>query len=116
MVGVGRWWIALPIAMYALACHGQPVESLRFSELAGWWSADPTYGGESSRVALHFLKKDGHEIAELSLPGIGAHGVALGAVSITGEKVDTSGFSFPLTWNAERQTLNGLMPHKLVPL
>ena len=30
-------------------------DTLRFSDLDGWWSADPVRGGESSHVALQFL-------------------------------------------------------------
>ena len=52
--------VAVAIAATAAA------DSLRFSDLSGWWSADPAYGGESAHIALQFLEKDGKPEAQFS--------------------------------------------------
>lgn len=90
--------------------------SLRVEDIAGWWSADPTHGGESSHLALQFVVKDGKQEAHLSLPAIGAYDINLGEVSISGDALDTKGLSFPLTWNAEKQVLVGVLPADAAPV
>ena len=54
---------------FALAVPAAAQTSVRFSDLAGWWSADPVQGGESSHVALQFVEKDGKQEAQLSVAG-----------------------------------------------
>jgi outer membrane protein assembly factor BamB len=89
---------------------------LRFADLAGWWSADPVHGGESSHLALQFLEKDGTPEARLSLPAIGAYGINLGEVAIEGDAVHTRGLAFPLTWNPSTATLSGHVPADAAPI
>jgi outer membrane protein assembly factor BamB len=109
-----KWnWLACCCAV-ALPVSAQ--EALRFDELAGWWSADPVHGGESSHLALQFLEKDGKQVAQLSIPAIGGYDIGLGEVTISGQSVDTRPLSFPLTWNAERQTLSGIITAEAVPV
>jgi len=91
-------------------------EPLRFADLAGWWSADPAYGGESAHMALQFLEKDGKPEAQFSAPEFGVYGFSLGEVTLSGNSVDTKGLSFPLTWNPETQSLSGHLPDDVVPI
>jgi len=110
-----RLGLGLICVMNAIALQAQPA-SLTFSDLTGWWSADPVYAGESSQVVLQFLEKDGKPMAELSLPAIGAHAVSLGTVTLDGNRIDTKPLSFPLTWDPDRRTLSGVLPHDAVPI
>ena len=91
-------------------------EVLRPGDLAGWWTADPVRGGESSHVALQFLEREGKLVAELSLPAIGVYAVSLGEVSVNGNALDTRPLAFPLTWDAQHHTLSGVLPHDAVPV
>ena len=84
---------------FALAGPAAAQTSVRFSDLAGWWSADPEWGGESSHLALQFLEKDGKQEAHLSIPAIGGYDINLGTVAITGNSLTTQGLAFPLTWH-----------------
>jgi len=92
------------------------VPALDFAGLEGWWSADPAYGGESSHVALRFETVDGKPVAKLSLPAIAVYDVSLGTVTITGNQVDMRPMSFPLTYDANRKTLSGVLPTDAVPV
>jgi outer membrane protein assembly factor BamB len=96
------------------AAHAE--EPLRFADVAGWWSADPSFGGESSHIALQFLEKDGKPEARLSLPAIGAYDINLGAVTFTGDSLDTKPLSFPLAWNPATGTLSGHLPAEAAPV
>jgi outer membrane protein assembly factor BamB len=89
--------------------------ALDFPALEGWWSADPSFAGESSHVALHFVTVDGKPTARLSLPAIAIYDVALGTVTISGTQVDMQPLSFPLTYDAQKQTLSGVLPKDAVP-
>jgi outer membrane protein assembly factor BamB len=88
--------------------------SVSFSDIAGWWSAHPAFGGESSHVALQFIEKDGKPQARLWLMAIGAFDIPLGEVSLTGNSVVSK--QFPLTWNPETQSLTGHLPAEAAPL
>ena len=72
--------IAYLLAAPALA------QDLGFDDLTGWWSADPSHGGQSSHLAMQFVEKDGKREAHLSLPAIGAWDINLGEVVITDRK------------------------------
>lgn len=100
----------------ALAIPGVAQESLRFADLAGWWSAHPVHGGESSHVALQFVEKDGKQEARLWLMAIGAYDIPLGTATLTGNSVDTAPLSFPLTWNPATRTLSGHLPADAAPV
>jgi outer membrane protein assembly factor BamB len=90
-------------------------DSVRFSDIAGWWSAHPAHGGESSHVALQFLEKDGKPEARLWLMAIGAYDIPLGAVSIHGNSIDTKE-PFPLVWNPVTRSLSGHLPSAAAPV
>ena len=90
--------------------------ALDFATLDGWWSADPVFAGESAHVALHFESVDGKPVARLSLPAIAIYDISLGVVTITGNQVDTQPLSFPLTWDAKKNTLSGVLPKDAVPV
>jgi outer membrane protein assembly factor BamB len=102
--------IALTMAVPAVA------DPVRFSDLAGWWSADPVQGGESSHLALQFFEKDGKQEARLAVPAVGAYDIALGAVTLAGNTITTKEFSLGLTWNPTTQTLSGTLPADAVPV
>jgi outer membrane protein assembly factor BamB len=91
-------------------------QAVRFADLAGWWSADPTWGGESARVMLQFLEQDGKPEARVWLPAIGAYDVRLGEVTLAGNSIDTRPLAFPLTWNPTTATLTGFLTAEAVPV
>ncbi|HKE96873.1 MAG TPA: PQQ-binding-like beta-propeller repeat protein [Povalibacter sp.] len=111
-----RFLTVFACALPGVAATTQAAEPLRFDTLAGWWSANPHFGGESSPIALHFSEKEGKPVAQLALPGIGMYGIDLGAVTLAGNSLDTRPLSFPLTWDAEHQTLRGLLPKDAAPV
>jgi outer membrane protein assembly factor BamB len=90
-------------------------DAVRTSDLLGWWSAHPAFGGESSHVALQFVEKDGKPEARLWLMAIGAYDIPLGEVTLTGNSLDTRE-SFPLTFNPSTQTLTGHLPAEAAPV
>jgi outer membrane protein assembly factor BamB len=103
-------------SLLALVAGAVSAQELSPAQLAGWWSADPVHGGESSHLALQFIEKDGKQQAHLSLPAIGAFDIDLGEVAITGNSLDTRGLSFPLAWNPATQTLTGVLPADAAPI
>lgn len=109
-------WHSLLLLVLVWNASASAAKALQPADLTGWWSADPEHGGESSHVALQFLEQEGKVVAELSLPAIGAYAVNLGEVSVNGNSLDTKRLSFPLTWDAQRQTLRGVLPHDAVPV
>jgi outer membrane protein assembly factor BamB len=102
--------------VFALAIPLLANADVRPADLMGWWSAEPRWGGESSRVAMHFVEKDGKLEARMSIPAIGAYDVALGEVAMTGDALDTKGLSQPLTWNPATRTLSGFLTAEAVPV
>jgi eukaryotic-like serine/threonine-protein kinase len=91
-------------------------ETLRFADVAGWWSAEPEFAGESSRVVLHFLEENGKQTARLSLLGIGGYDVPIGTVTIDGMMLDMKPFPFPLHFDPQHGTLRGQLPAAAVPV
>ncbi len=91
-------------------------DALEFSDLSGWWSAEPTYAGESSRVLVHFLEEEGKQSARLTLAAIDAYEMSMGAVSIDGDVIAMEALTFPLTYDADEQTLSGTLPEEVVPV
>ena len=104
------------LAAFTLALPATAQDAVKFSDIAGWWSADPEFGGESSHLAMQFLEKDGKQEAHVWLMAIGAYDINLGAVAINGNSVDSQGLSFPLTWNPEKRTLSGVIPAEAAPI
>ncbi|HUQ11929.1 MAG TPA: PQQ-binding-like beta-propeller repeat protein [Steroidobacteraceae bacterium] len=106
--------IGCAAAAFAVRALAQDAVSAR--DLAGWWSADPVHGGETSHLALQFVDNGGKQEAHLSLPGIGAYDINLGEVTITGNSLHTKGLAFPLSWNANSRTLAGTVPAEAAPI
>jgi outer membrane protein assembly factor BamB len=92
------------------------VATVNVQDVTGWWSADPVHAGESSHIALQIRDKDGKPEARLWLMDIGAYDIGLGEVAIHGDALDTKGLSFPLKWNADKQTLSGTVPVEAAPI
>lgn len=91
-------------------------EALKFSDVAGWWAAEPSYAGESSRVLLHFVEENGRPSVRLSLLGIGGYDVPIGAVVVAGDMLDMQPYPFPLKYDAARDVLSGRLPQAAVPV
>jgi len=89
---------------------------VQFSQIEGWWSAEPAYAGQISRVALHFLAENGQPSMRLSLLGIGGYEYPVGAVKIEGDTITPKATAFPLKFDADKQTLRGVMPEAAVPV
>ena len=104
------------LALVAIAFPAAAQTTLEFKDIAGWWSADPVWGGESSHLAMQFVEKDGKPEARVSIVAINGYDISLGEVVIAGNKVDTKGLSFPLTWNPATQTLSGTIPRDAAPV
>ena len=102
--------------MAAVASHAAAAEALRFSDVAGWWLAEPAYAGESSGIGLHFLEENGKQSVRLSLFAIGGYDVPVGALTLSGNTLDMRPFPFPLTYDAARGTLSGVLPEAALPI
>jgi outer membrane protein assembly factor BamB len=103
-------------AFSLLACAPVVWAEVQFSDLQGWWSAEPSYAGQTSKVVLHFLEENGQPSARLSLLGIGGYEYPIGPVSIEGDTVKTHDVAFPLQFDGKKQTLSGVMPDAAVPV
>jgi len=91
-------------------------EAFKFADVAGWWSAEPEFAGETSRVVLHLLEENGKQTARLSLLGIGGYDVPIGTVTVNGMTLDMQPFPFPLHFDAQHGTLRGQLPDAAVPV
>jgi outer membrane protein assembly factor BamB len=91
-------------------------QTFQFADVVGWWSAEPEFAGETSRVVLHFLEENGKQIARLSVLGIGGYEVPIGTVTIDGMSLDTKPLSFPLQFDPQHGTLRGHLPEEAVPV
>jgi outer membrane protein assembly factor BamB len=100
--------VTLPLSAFAAP--------LQFSDLKGWWIAEPSHGGESSPIHLYFTEVEGKPTAQMAIPDIGAYDIALGAVTITDDTLDTQPLSFPLKWDSQSQHLKGLLPKDAAPI
>jgi outer membrane protein assembly factor BamB len=98
-----------------LSSHCIAQGTVRFEDLAGWWTADPEHGGETSRVVLQILEKDGRHEGRLWLMAIGAYDIPLGEVALAGNAVNFKE-AFPLTWNPRTRTLSGTLPAEAAPV
>jgi outer membrane protein assembly factor BamB len=117
VIALRRVSAALAFASLVFAnVSARAAETLAFSDIAGWWVAEPTFAGESSRVVLHFLEENGKQSARLSLLGIGGYDVPIGTVTITGTTLDMQPLAFPLRFDPQRQTLSGHLPEAAVPV
>jgi outer membrane protein assembly factor BamB len=109
--------IVLALAAVVAATTGVArAETFQFADIIGWWSAEPEYAGESSRVALHFLEENGKQAVRISLLGIGGYDVPIGSVTIDGMTLDMKPFPFPLRFDPKAGTLSGNLPAEAVPV
>jgi eukaryotic-like serine/threonine-protein kinase len=104
------------VLLLSLAAALPAQDAVRFADVAGWWSAEPSFGGESAILALQFVEKDGKQEAQLSAPALGVYDYSLGELNFNGNGVDTKGLAFPLAWNAATQTLSGYIPNDIAPI
>jgi outer membrane protein assembly factor BamB len=91
-------------------------ETFQFADVVGWWSAEPEYGGESSRVVLHFLEDNGKQAVRISLLAIGGYEVPIGTVAIDGMTLDMQPYPFPLRFDPKAGTLSGYLAEEAVPV
>jgi outer membrane protein assembly factor BamB len=105
--------VAFVVAATASAVRA---ETFQFADVVGWWSAEPEYGGESSRVVLHFLEDGGKQAVRISLLGIGGYEVPIGTVAIDGMTLDMKPYPFPLRFDPKAGTLSGFMAEEAVPV
>jgi outer membrane protein assembly factor BamB len=109
-----KYALALFFALFA--AESSAGEALKFEDVVGWWSADPSYGGESSRVVLHFLQEEGKQAVRLSLLDIGGYDNPIGTVTVSGDTLDMQPYPFPLRYDASKGTLSGVLPEAAVPV
>lgn len=110
---VGTW------AAFALAIVWAPARAadvFAFQDVVGWWAAEPSYAGESSRVLLHFLEENGRQSVRLSLLEIGGFDAPIGTARISGDTLDMQPYPFPLRYDARAGTLSGHLPEAAVPV
>src|SRR5688572_13551687 len=108
--------LLIGISAGVAATSAARADTFQFADVAGWWSAEPQFAGESSRVVLHFLEENGKQVARLSLLGIGGYEVPIGTVAIDGMNLDMKPIPFALQFDRERGTLRGQLPEAAVPV
>jgi len=116
--GVLRRLPALLVGL-AAAFVGVPAltaDTLAFVDIAGWWAAEPTFGGESSPVRLHFVEDKGKPTVRLSMLAIGGFDVPVGTVKLADDGLDVEPLSFPLRYDRAAGTLSGFLPEAIVPV
>lgn len=104
------------IATVVAATSVARAATFQFADVAGWWSAQPQFAGESSRVLLHFAQENGKQVARLSLLGIGGYDTPIGTVVIDGMTLDMKPYPFPLQFDPQQGTLRGHLPEAAVPV
>jgi len=110
--------LVIAAAAIAAATNGvaRAAETFQFADVTGWWSAEPHYGGESSRILLHFLEENGKQAVRISLLGIGGYDVPIGTVTIDGMTLDMKPYPFPLRFDPQAGTLSGFLAGEAVPV
>jgi outer membrane protein assembly factor BamB len=108
--------LLIGIAAVVAATSAARAETFQFADITGWWSAEPQFAGESSRVVLHFLEENGKQSVRLSLLGIGGYDVPIGTVVIDGMTLDMKPYPFPLQFDRQRGALRGHLPAEAVPV
>ena len=108
VLGLAVAWVPLPVRA------ADP--GLVFEDIAGWWAAEPSFAGESSRVLLHFLEDKGKPTVRLSLLAIGGFEVPIGTVKLEGDRLDMEPLPFPLRHDRAAGTLSGFLPEAAVPV
>ena len=87
-----------------------------FADIDGWWAAEPSYGGESSRILLHFVEDKGKQTVRLSMLAIGGFDVPVGTVKLGADGIDMEPIAFPLRFDRGAGTLSGFLPEAAVPV
>ncbi|HET9447802.1 MAG TPA: PQQ-binding-like beta-propeller repeat protein, partial [Steroidobacteraceae bacterium] len=108
--------LLIGLALVAAATGVARAQTFQFADIVGWWSAQPEFAGESSRVVLHFLEENGKQTARLSLLGIGGYDVPIGTVAIDGMTLDMKPLAFPLQFDPQSGTLRGQLPEAAAPV
>ena len=108
--------LLIGLAAVVAATSAARAETFQFADIAGWWSAEPQFAGESSRVVLHFVEENGKQVARLSLLGIGGFEVPIGTVVIDGMSLDMKPIPFPLQFDRQQDALRGQLPEAAVPV
>ncbi len=113
-----RWLSLALVAAVATAASlpARAAETFAFADIEGWWSAEPSFGGETSRVVLHFVEDKGKQTVRLSLLAIGGYEVPVATVKLAGDTLDMEPFPFPLRYDRAKGTLSGVLPEAAVPL
>jgi outer membrane protein assembly factor BamB len=107
---------AIACGLALSGCTARAADAFKFSDITGWWSAEPSYAGESSRVLLHFMEENGEQSVRISLLDIGGYDVPIGTVTIAGDTLDMQPYPFPLQYDAAKGTLSGELPEAAVPV
>jgi len=104
------------LAAACVTAAAQNASALKFADVAGWWQAEPTYAGESSRIGLHFVEEDGKQVVRLSLFAIGGYDVPVGTVTLSGNTLDMQPYPFVLSYDPIKGTLSGVLPEAAAPV
>ena len=119
MSGVSSAAFVALVGLAAAALAGVPAraaDALAFADIAGWWAAEPSFAGESSRVLLHFVEDKGKPTVRLSMLAIGGFDVPVGTVKLGGDGLDMEPLPFPLRFDRAAGTLSGFLPEAAVPV
>ena len=104
------------LAALLVAAPARAADALAFADIAGWWAAEPAFGGESSPVLLHFVEDKGKQTVRLSMLAIGGFDVPVGTVKLAGDGLDMEPMPFPLRYDRSAGTLSGFLPEAAVPV
>lgn len=107
---------SLVSAFVLLTVCSVQARSAEFSDIAGWWRAQPEYGGDSAPIVLQFVEREGKPTLRLSLPSIGGFDMAAGNVTVKDNRVTTDALEFPLEYDDATDTLTGRLPEAIVPV
>jgi outer membrane protein assembly factor BamB len=99
-----------------LGAPAQAADAPTFADIEGWWGAEPSHGGESSRILLHFVDEQGKQTVRLSMLAIGGFDVPVGTVKLGAEGIDMAPIAFALRFDRAAGTLSGLLPEAAVPV
>ena len=104
------------LAALLVGAPARAADALAFADIAGWWAAEPAFGGESSPVLLHFVEDKGKQTVRLSMLAIGGFDVPVGTVKLAGDGLDMEPMPFPLRYDRSAGTLSGFLPEAAVPV
>ncbi len=108
--------VLVGLAALLVGAPARAADALAFADIAGWWAAEPSFGGESSPVLLHFVEDKGKQTVRLSMLAIGGFDVPVGTVKLAGDGLDMEPMPFPLRYDRAAGTLSGFLPEAAVPV